>query len=322
MKTKPVNQDRLPELIITAMSMVSIIVIFFIFVFIFLKAWPVVSESGFKLITQGGFDQQIQEAFYATDEAPILSFGMLGLIVSTLLSTGIAIVFATLIGIGASVAIVEFSNHTWGYILTNLVRLLAAIPSVVFGLIGLIVVVPWIEKLFVTVDLQIEYLAYFQMTGKNLLSSVIVLTFMIVPTIVSISVDAIKAVPKSYKEAGFAFGMSHVRVIFRIILPTAKSGILSSVILGAGRGVGEAIAVSMVCGGIGILPNPSFGLYNFLAPVLPLSSAIVNKAEAMGASSVESALFTAALMLLLLGTGLSFLASYVEKRMQGVIKNG
>jgi len=259
---------------------------------------------------------QIQEAFYSSESEPMLTFGLLGLISGTLITTISALVFASLIGIGAAIIICEYASGRVSTVLIAVVRLLASVPSVVFGLIGIITVVPFIDKLFVTVDRQFEYLEYFQMSGRNLLSAIIVLTFMIVPTVVSLTVDAIRTVPHTQKETGYAFGMSKFRVIFKIILPGSRSGITAGIILGAGRGIGEAIAVSMVCGGIGLLPNASFGFINFLAPTLPLAAAIVNKSETMGSMATEAALFTCGAILLVIGALLSIGAKLIEKRMR------
>jgi len=308
--------EALPKAIITLLSAVSITIIVFIFIFIFYRAFPVIRESGVSLITTGGFDRQIQEAFYSPDEEPMLRFGLLGLLSGTLITTLTALIFATVIGVGAAIVICEYSSRRVSAVLISVVRLLASVPSVVFGLIGIIVVVPLVENLFVTPDRQIEHLEYFQMSGRSLLAAATVLTFMIVPTVVSLSVDAIRAVPHMFKETGYAFGMSKFRMIFKVMLPSARSGITAGIILGAGRGIGEAIAVSMVCGGIGFLPRASLGFINFLAPTLPLASAIINKSEAMGAYAVESALFACGAVLLIIGAILSIGAKLVEKRMR------
>ena len=315
MKTKKYFES-FPKILIYLLSLISIAIIVFIFIFIFYRAFPVIWESGASLITTGGFDKQVQEAFYSLDEEPMLSFGLLGLICGTLLTTILALIFASVIGIGAAITICEYAPRRVSSVLISVVRLLASVPSVVFGLIGIIMVVPMVEKLFITVDRQIEYLEYFQMSGRNLLAAATVLTFMIVPTIVSLSVDAIRAVPHIHKETGYAFGMSKFRVISKIVLPGARSGITAGIILGAGRGIGEAIAVSMVCGGIGFLPNASLGFLNFLAPTLPLAAAIINKSEAMGSYAVESALFACGALLLFIGAFLSIGAKTVEIRMR------
>ena len=315
MKIKKIT-GSLPQIIIYILSALSIAIIVFIFIFVFYKATPVIIESGAELVTETGFDSQIQEAFFSSDAEPMLKFGFLGLIAGTLITTLSALIFAAVIGIGAAIAICEYASPKISAALTAVVRLLASVPSVIFGLIGIIVVVPFIENLFVTESMQSEYLDYFQMSGRSMLSAVIVLTFMIVPMIISLSVDAIRAVPHSHKETGYAFGMTKFRVIFKIILPGSRSGIIAGVILGAGRGIGEAIAVSMVCGGLGILPRASLGFINFLAPTLPLSAAIVNKSEAMGSFAVESALFACGAVLLVIGAILSVCAKLIEKKLR------
>ena len=310
------QSDRLAKYSIYAFSAVSIAVIGFIFIFVIAKAWPVVQASGPALFITGGFDRQIQQAFYSSAAEPALVFGMLGLITGTTCTTMLALLAAAGIGIGAAILIVEYASPMVSKVLISVVRLLAAVPSVVYGLIGIIAVVPFVEKLFVTVERQIDYLGYFQMSGRSMLSASIVLTFMIAPTLISLTVDALRAVPHMYKETGYAFGMKKFRVIWKIILPCARSGITAAVILGAGRGIGEAIAVSMVCGGIGFMPRVDLGLINFLAPTLPLASAIVNKSEAMGAPAVESALFCCGAILLLIGAFLSVGAKTVERQMR------
>jgi len=308
-------KDLVPEAIIRLLSLFAVVAIIFIFYFIFTKAMPVIRESSFGLITKSGFDRQVRNAFSSPGE-PMLEFGMLGLIVGTVYSTLISLAIATVISIGAAIAICELAPKWLSVILTAFVRLLASIPSVIFGLVGILTVVPYIEELFVTVDLQIEFIEFFQMSGRSMLSSIVVLSFMVVPTIVSLCVNAINTVPNERKEVGYAFGMTHFRVIWKVILPSARSGIIAGIILGAGRGVGEAIAVSMVCGGVGNIPKLSHGFAALLTPVLPLSAAIVNKSEAMGVASVESALFACGAILLLFGALLSLSAKFVEKRLR------
>jgi len=308
--------ERTSETIVRLLSFISVLIIVFIFIFVFMRAWPVIKESGAALITKTGFDKQISESFNSPQSDPMLSFGLLGLIAGTLLTTILSLIFAAFFGIGAAITIAELAPQRIKNALNAFVRLLASIPSVIFGLIGIIVVVPFVEKTFVTVDLQIEYLSRFQITGRSLLSSVVVLTFMIVPMVISLSIDALNAVPDRYRETGFAFGMSRFRVIWKIVLPGARSGIIASLILAAGRGIGEAIAVSMVCGGVGHIPDISDGLVSLLTPVLTLSAAIVNKSEAMSVASVESALFACGALLLVFGAVLSILARVIEKRLR------
>jgi phosphate transport system permease protein len=309
-------QSGLPKVIIYLLSAISIAIIVFIFMFVFYRAWPVIKASGISLLTTGGFDSQIQEAFYSSATEPMLSFGFLGLIYGTLMTTLISLIIATVIGLGAAITISEYTSPRITGVFIAIVRLLASVPSVVFGLVGIITVVPLLQSFF---EDKFELFAawnYAGWDGRNMLAAIIVLTFMIVPTVVTLSVDAIRAVPDTIKETGYAFGMKKFRVISKIVLPSARSGIIAGVVLAAGRGIGEAIAVSMVCGGLGILPSASLGFVNFLAPTLPLAPAIINKSEAMGAVSVDSALFACGATLLIIGAILSITARTVNKRMR------
>jgi phosphate transport system permease protein len=313
--------DKTFETGVRLLSYVSVIIIAFIFIFVFMKAWPVIKESGLKLITQTGFDTQVSDAFYSSNAAPMLSFGLLGLIAGTTAATGVSLLFAAVLGIGSAIAIAELAPRGLKEFLNAIVRLLASIPSVVFGLVGVIVIVPIVEKAFVTTELQIKYLEFFQITGRCLLSSVIVLTFMIVPMVISLSIDALNAVPDRYRESGYAFGMSRFRVIWKIVLPSARSGIIASLILAAGRGIGEAIAVSMVCGGVGNIPNLSNGIVSLLTPILTLSAAIINKSEAMSVPAVESSLFACGAILLVIGALLSIIAKIVDRNLRRSMGN-
>ncbi|MEL7566428.1 MAG: phosphate ABC transporter permease subunit PstC [Dehalobacterium sp.] len=315
------TKDFIFEKAVLILSVISALMIVFIFVFIGLRAWDVLKASGIYFILDQGFDKQIIEAFHAPAEAQVWKFGALGLLLGTMTTTLGALLIAVPLGIGTSIVIAELSPHWVRSVLQLVVRLLASIPSIIYGLIGLLVVVPFIQKLFITGEMQVQYIEYFQLTGNSMLAGILVLSIMIVPFIIALSVDAINAVPRRYKEASLALGLSHWCTITRVILPAAKSGILAGIILATGRAVGEAIALSMVSGGVGNIPHLSDGPVFFLTPVLTLASAIVNKSEMMSAPSIESALFACGVILLLTTTLLSLgakLAEFLVKRGEGI----
>jgi len=292
------------------------VVLMFIFVFILKQCFQVFKASGIGFLTNGGFSDQISTAFNASETDKTYIFGALGLIVGTLLTTLGALLLAMPIGVGTAIVICEFAPYRVRNFLSSVIRLLACVPSIIYGLVGLMTIVPLISSWFITTEMQIKYISdpllQMQLDGKSLLAGIIILTMMILPFITILSVDAIKAVPKMYREAAFALGYSHWKVIWRIMLPAAKSGIIAGVILAAGRGTGEAIALSMVCGGISNVPQLAHGGVFFLTPVLTLSSAIVNKSEAMSIPAVESALFACAAVLLLTSVILSLSTKAVE----------
>lgn len=315
-------RDKICEFGILVITIISAAVVLFIFGFILSKSWQIFKINGLGFVTGKGFDQQVLEAFNAPPGQPVWRFGALGLLIGTLATTIGALVIAIPAGLGTAIVISELApNYYVKSFIQTVIRLLASIPSIIYGLVGLLVVVPFISKTLITNDMQIRYIPFFQLTGNSMLAGIIVLSIMIVPVIVALSVDAINAVPKKYKEAGLALGLSHWRTIVKVIVPAAKSGILAGIILAAGRAVGEAIALSMVTGGIGNIPNPAHGPVYFLTPVLTLASAIVNKAESMSTPSIEAALFACGVVLLITCALLSVFTKIVEaivKRREGI----
>lgn len=305
-------RDTLCESGVFILTAISALVVVFIFIYILLEAWDVLKINGLDFLLKTGFDKQVADAFLAPADSPVWTFGALGLLLGTLLTTLGALIIACLLGLGTAIVITELAPGWMKGILQSFIRLLASIPSVIYGFIGLLVIVPFLQEHLINVDMQIEFISQFQITGNSLLSGIVVLSIMITPVIVALSVDAINAVPHRYKEASLALGLTHWRTIIKIILPAAKSGITASIILGTGRAIGEALALSMVSGGVGNIPNPSDGFVFFLTPVLTLASAIVNKSEAMSVPSIRSALFACGVLLLITCTTLSLFTKIVE----------
>lgn len=305
-------RDNICESGITLLTICSSLVVIFIFGFIMLKAWQVIKVNGLDFIITKGFDTQITKAYHAEASHPYWKFGAAGLIIGSIATTLGALIIALPLGLGTAIVITELAPDWIKKLLQAVVRLLASIPSIIYGLIGLLVIVPFITRNLITVDMQVRYIKYFQIDGKSLLAGIVVLSIMIVPIIITLSVDAINAVPKKYKEASIALGISHWRTIVKVIIPAAKSGILAGVILAVGRAIGEAVALSMVGGGIGNIPDPANGLVFFLTPVLTLASAIVNKSEAMSVPSINSALFACGVALLITCISLSVFTKVIE----------
>ncbi|GEM_PF-52597 len=203
-------------------------------------------------------------------------FGILPLIIGTLIVVGGAVVIALPIGVLSAVHLAEYCSLRVKNVLKPIIELLAGIPSVVFGLIGLTLVVPLIQKIF-NLD-----------NGRTALSAAIVLAIMILPTIISISEDAISAVPREFKEASFALGATHFQTVRKVILPAASAGIAAAVVLAVARAIGETMAVLMIAGNSAftmLYPNyfpllpvlDKFGFYLkelFLDPVMPMTATI------------------------------------------------
>ncbi len=312
------------EKIFLLTAILSGVMILIVFVFIAMKSMKVFQANGSDFIAKMGFDTQVFDSARAPAEAPVTRFGVYGLIIGTLYTSIGALLVSAPIGILTAVVITELSPGWMRRFLQTFVRYLASVPSIIYGLIGILVIVPFIKKYFITLDMQTKYISYFQMTGKSLIAGIIVLSIMILPIITALTIDALKAVPKRYKEASFALGMSHWRTIVKVLLPSAKSGILAGIILAVGAAVGEAIALSMVTGGIGMVPNPA-GCINpldsLLTPVLTLATAIVTKSETLSGEYTSSALFACGVVLLVACTLLSILSrtiDYVVRRRVGI----
>lgn len=170
-------------------------------------------------------------------------YGILPMIVASILSTLGALLIGAPTGILTAVFIAEVAPKRIANVISSGVDLLAGIPSVLYGLFGLAVIVPTIQDMF---NLP---------KGQSLLAVIIVLSIMMLPTIVAVSKTAIKAVPNAYREGSLALGASKIETIFKVVLPAAKSGILAAVVLGTGRALGETMAVILVAGNSPVVPN-------------------------------------------------------------------
>ncbi len=171
------------------------------------------------------------------------TFGIAPMIVASILATFGALMIGVPVGILTAVFIAEVAPKSVGKVISPAVELLAGIPSVLYGIFGLAFIVPTIQNTF---NLP---------KGQSLLAVIIVLAVMMLPTIISVSETAIRAVPKAYKEGSLALGASKIETIFKVILPAAKSGILAAVVLGVGRSLGETMAVILVAGNSPVIPG-------------------------------------------------------------------
>lgn len=224
-KVKQNTKEVFFRILFGTCAFVSIAAVLVICLFLFINAIPTIKEIGIaNYLFETYWNYEIEE------------FGILTMIVGSLCVTALAIIFGVPIGILSAIYLSQFcSNQLKKYIMPA-IELLGAIPSVVYGFFGLVVIVPFISFVFDGVS------------GKSLLAASIILSIMILPTIILVSKAAIDSVPRTYFEGALALGASNERSVFFAVLPAAKSGILASVILGVGRAIGEAMAVIMVAG--------------------------------------------------------------------------
>ena len=226
--------EKLAKNVFMISTLVAVISLLLIIGFVFYKGITPFIAKGYSFI----------DFIKGTTWVPSANkFGILPMIVASIISTIGALLIGTPIGILTVVFIAEVAPKKVAKVMFSGVNLLAGIPSVLYGLFGLAVIVPTIKDLF---NLP---------KGQSLLAVIIVLAIMMLPTIISVSQTAIKAVPNAYREGSLALGASKIETIFKVVLPAAKSGILAAVVLGTGRALGETMAVMLVAGNSPVIPN-------------------------------------------------------------------
>ncbi len=262
------------EKLILICGLTSIFFVALIFLFLTKEGIAV-----FKSVSLANF--LLGKSWYPISEPPQL--GILPLIFGSLLVTLGAAIISIPIGVACAVYIAEIAPLKIKEILKAGIELLAAIPSVVLGFIGMVTLVPWVKSTF---NLP---------TGLTALSGSIILAFMAMPTIVSVAEDALYSVPKSYKEGAFALGATHWQTIYRVLLPAASSGIVAAVMLGIGRVIGETMAVMMITGNAAVIPQ------SILVPVRTLTATIAAEmGEAVVGSEHYFALFAIGIVLFIM----------------------
>ena len=208
-------------------------------------------------------------------------FGIFAIILTSFAGTAGAILIGVPVGLMTAIFLSKVANPTAASVIRPAVELLAGIPSVVYGLVGMILLVPAIRIIF---DLP---------SGATLLAAIIVLSVMILPSIISVSETSLRAVPREYEEASLALGATHIETVFRVTVPAARSGIATAIVLGIGRAIGEAMAIIMVAGNVANMPG-------LLTPVRFLTTAIASEMSYASVGSLHrNALFSIGLVLFL-----------------------
>src|SRR5450759_553617 len=273
-------------------SLVSIIVLGLIVFSLFREGLPIfgkVSVSNFLL----GME------WYPTADPPL--FGIFPLIVGSLIVTFFATFVAVPLGVLTAIYISEIAPRAVKEILKSVIELLAGLPSVVLGFFGMVVVAPWLQNTF---DLP---------TGLNIINASMILAIMAIPTISSISEDALYAVPREFKEASYALGATKFETIIKIIVPAALSGISTAVMLGMARAIGETMVVLMVAGGAAAIPE---SIFDSVRPMPASIAAEMGEAPFRGLH--YQALFAIGIVLFFLTLLFNLIADYVSHKFRQV----
>jgi phosphate transport system permease protein len=308
--------DRRTELVLAVVACSLLVLIAGMVIFVFSKAWPSFAHNGLGWFGSGGnVDEQLGDIFNspANPDDYIYKLRAWPLIWGTFLTTAGAVVCGLVIALLAAIFIVEFAPPRARSILDPVVRLLAAVPSVVYGLIGVLVIVPFVGNHLISAERK-ESVAYVvQLTGSSLLVAVLILTVMITPIMIAIIVDALRSVPRSWTEGAAALGVNRWRVMWTISVRAARPAIIAAAVLATARALGEAIMLSMVSGSVGFAPNPLDGITFFFEPTRPLAATIVDNADGLSVQPFGQTLYAFAALLLISAMFLS-LAGWAAKQ--------
>jgi phosphate transport system permease protein len=270
------------------MAFVSITVLFMILFFLAKEGIPIFKHVSVKEFFFGTY-------WYPTSSPP--DFGIFPLIIASLLVTVCSAAISIPLGVTTAIYLAEIATPKLKEIAKPMVELLASLPSVVIGFFGMVVFAPFLQSVF---DIP---------TGLNLFNASLMLAFMSVPTICTISEDAITSVPRDLKEASLALGATQLETIIRVIIPASLSGLSTAVILGMSRAIGETMVVLMVAGGAAMIPRSLF------SPVRPMPASIAAEmAEAPFRGDHYFALFATGMTLFIFTLIFNFIADYISHK--------
>ena len=316
--------ERLAHTCCALAGAVSLIVFGFVVGYVLWRAWPAFEANGlsyFGYRHDPGLDRELGLATQQPVGASFRELHAWPAIYGTLLTTGGAILIGLPFSLLTSIFVAELAPGSLARLMEPLVRIMAAVPSVVWGLFGLLVLAPFIDRVLVSDDLASRYARVVSLRGQSILLGILVLVCMTVPFQIAIFTDALRAVPAAWREGGRALGLDAWRVTLKILLPVIRPAIATGVVLATGRAIGEAIALSMTTGGLSFAPNPLDRLVFLLEPARPLASTIVDFHEGVlqGALAADLFSFAAVILLSALAMMLAVRLALAPVRARGVL---
>jgi phosphate transport system permease protein len=283
---------------------------------VLVEGWPSFSHNGLAWFGPGGnVDDQLNEIFLSGQAGAdyIYTFHAWPLIWSTILVTGGAVLASLFTALFVAVFIVEFAPEWMSNILQPVVRFLASVPSVIYGLLGVVILVPFIGNHLISEEQKASVAGVISLTGYSLLAAVIVLTMMIAPLMVSIFSDGLRSVKPGWLEGSLALGVNRWRTTWKIGVRSARPAIVAGTVLATARAIGEAVMLAMLSGSVGFAPNPADGLIFIYEPSRPLAPTIVKNIDQLSSPAGGATLFSIATVLLFSAAFFSF-AGYIARR--------
>jgi ABC-type phosphate transport system permease subunit len=314
------SQDQRAEFSLGALVCVVVGLLLAMLVFVFARAWPSFSHNGLSWFGPGGnVDEQIRNIFTSGDLKAahlIYHFHAWALIWSTILITVSAVAIAFVCSLFVAVFIVEFAPAPMKRVLEPVVRLLASVPSVIYGLLGVLVLVPFINNNLISQSEKASVSPTINLSGQGLITAVLILTIMIAPIMIAVFCDGLRAVPRNWIEGSWALGINRWRTFWKVAVRTARPALVAGAVLATARGLGESVMLSMVSGGIGFAPNPADGKIFLFEPSQPLATTILRNTEELSSPPMEHTLFAIAAVLLFSAVMLSLTGWAVKQPMK------
>lgn len=274
--------EKLIHLLFLTLGLITVGCVLLITVYLIISGIPAIREIGLLNFLFG-------KEWASTVSKP--KYGIMPFILTSIYGTAGAIIIGVPIGFMTAVYLSKLASPKVKSVMQSAVSLLAGIPSVVYGLVGMLVLVPGIRKIFNVAD------------GASLLAAIIVLAIMILPSIIKMSITALDAVPKEYEDASLALGATPIETYFKVSVPAAKSGIAAAVVLGVGRAIGEAMAVMMVAGNVPNMPDSLFQSVRFLTTAVASEMAYSSGLQQQALFSIALVLF---MFIMLINAALNF----------------
>jgi phosphate transport system permease protein len=316
--------DRQAQRRLGAVACLVLLLIVLMVIFVAVRAWPTLRANGWVgwLGSGGNVDQQLGGMIQTGQHPPDSAYHLRAwpLVYGTLVTTGVSVIAGLAFSLFSAIFIVEFAPARVRAVVVPAVRLLAAVPSVVYGLIGILVLAPFVGSHLISLGRKESVQHVVQLDGTGVLVAVVVLTVMITPIMISIVVDALRAIPPAWTEGAAALGANRWEVMWTVSVRAARPAVVAAAVLACARALGEAVALSMVSGSRGFSPNPIDGLTYIFEPIRPLAASMVENVDAMNAPAVRSSIYAFALLLLLSSLALS-IGGYLAKlplRRQGL----
>jgi phosphate transport system permease protein len=304
-----VKADRRAEHVLGALAVSVLLLIALMIVTVAINAWPSFAANGLSWFGSGGSVVLQFRAMHANTPLPghsVLYFRAWPLIWGTLVTTVLAVAIALAVSTLAAIFLTEFAPPKVQRVLEPVVRLLAGVPSVVYGLIGILLIVPWVNEHLISNARRQSVTYVVQLNGANLTTGTLILAVMILPIMVALIANALESVPVAWREGSAALGVNRWRTIWRVSLRTARPAIAAATVLATARALGEAIMLAMVVGGTPFAANPLDGVTFLFEPVQPLAATIVQEFGGASTGPLAHTIYAIAAVLLVSAALLSF----------------